>query len=197
MKSFKTVEDYISSSNQWQNALVKLRDILLSTELEETVKWGVPVYTLAGKNIVGLAAFKSYVGIWFYQGTFLKDEKKKLINAQEGKTKALRQWRFNSIEEIDEDLVKAYVFEAIENQKQGKELKPARKKPVVIPPELENALNQNEALKLQFNDLSPSCKREYAEYITEAKREDTKLRRIDKIIPMIMEKAGLNDKYKK
>ena len=126
MESFKTVDDYIASSGQWQNALIKLREIMLSTALAETVKWGVPVYTFAGKNIVGLAAFKSYVGIWFHQGAFLKDGKKKLINAQEGKTTALRQWRFNSIEEIDVDLIKAYVFEAIENQKLGKEITPAK-----------------------------------------------------------------------
>lgn len=197
MKNFKTVNDYISGSSQWQASLVKLREILLSTELEETLKWGVPVYTFAGKNIVGLAAFKSYVGIWFYQGAFLKDEKKKLINAQEGKTKALRQWRFNSVEEIDADLVKTYIFEAIENQKQGKEIKPAKGKPLVIPTELQNALRQNETLNERYNSMSLSCKREYAEYIAEAKREETRLRRLEKIIPMILEKEGLNDKYKK
>jgi uncharacterized protein YdeI (YjbR/CyaY-like superfamily) len=197
MKSFEKVDDYIAKHNEWQNALIKLREILLSTELQETVKWGSPVYTINGKNVLGLGAFKSYVGIWFFQGSFLKDEKKKLINAQEGKTKALRQWRFNSIEEIDADLIKSYVFEAIDNQKQGKELKPVKTKKAIIPPELQNALNQSEALQKQFNQLSLSCKREYAEYIMEAKREDTKLRRLDKIIPMILEKSGLNDKYKK
>ena len=197
MKRFKTVDDYIASNTQWQDALEKLREIMLSMEMDETVKWGSPVYTINGKNVVGLAAFKNYVGIWFYQGVFLKDEKKKLINAQEGKTKALRQWRFNTIEEIDEDLIKTYVFEAIENQKQGKEIKPSRGKKLLIPPELKNALTENEALQLQFNELSLSCKREYAEYISEAKREETKIRRLEKIIPMIMEKTGLNDKYKK
>ncbi len=197
MKSFKTVEEYIAGNDQWQDALIKLREIMLSTEMEETVKWGVPVYTVNGKNIVGLAAFKNYAGIWFYQGTFLKDEKKKLINAQEGKTKALRQWRFKSIKEIDVDLIKSYVFEAIENQKLGKEIKPTKNKKVVIPEVLQNALLQIEALHEQFNNLSPACKREYAEYIIDAKKEDTKLRRIEKIIPMIMDNVGLNDKYKK
>ena len=197
MKRFKTVDDYIASSTQWQDALNKLREIMLSTGLEETVKWGVPVYTFSGKNIVGLAAFKNYVGIWFYQGVFLKDAKKMLVNAQEGKTKALRQWRFNSIEEINEDLVKTYVFEAIENQKQGKELKPERKKDLIIPPELKDVFKQNQDLADQFDTLTLSCKREYAEYISEAKREETKVRRLEKIIPMIMEKTGLNDKYKK
>lgn len=196
MKSIKTVDDYIAKSTQWQDVLTKLREIILSTGLEETVKWGGPAYTLNGKNIVGLGAFKSYTGIWFFQGVFLKDEKNKLVNAQEGKTRALRQWRFNSVKEMDPDLIKSYIFEAIDNQKEGKEIKPARTKPVVIPPELQNAFQRNSTLQDRFNELSPACKREYAEYVAEAKREDTRLRRIEKIIPMIMEKAGLNDKYK-
>ena len=61
----------------------------METELLETIKWGVPVYTLNDKNVLGMGAFKSYVGIWFFQGAFLDDPQKKLINAQEGKTKAL------------------------------------------------------------------------------------------------------------
>ncbi len=69
--------------------------------MKETIKWGAPVYTLDYKNIVGLGAFKSYVGLWFFQGALLNDEKKKLINAQEDKTKALRQWRFNSVKKIE------------------------------------------------------------------------------------------------
>jgi uncharacterized protein YdeI (YjbR/CyaY-like superfamily) len=197
MKSEKSIDDYIAKSTQWQDALTKLREVILSTELEETIKWGVPVYTFNGKNIVGIAAFKSYVGIWFYQGVFLTDKQKVLVNAQEGKTKALRQWRFKTGDEIDSDLVKAYILEAINNQKLGKEIKPAKPKKVTIPPELQNALKQNKALQQHFNELSLSCQREYVEYIVEAKREDTKLRRIEKIIPMILEKAGLNDKYKK
>ena len=52
--------------------------------LEENVKWGTPVYSLNGKNVVGITAFKSYVGLWFFQGIFLKDPFKYLVNAQEG-----------------------------------------------------------------------------------------------------------------
>jgi uncharacterized protein YdeI (YjbR/CyaY-like superfamily) len=85
--------------------LIVMREILCSTELKETIKWGTPVYTINDKNIVGLGSFKSYVGLWFYQGVFLKDEAGVLINATEGITKAMRQWRFNSVEEIDDRLI--------------------------------------------------------------------------------------------
>jgi len=85
----------------------------------ETVKWSAPVYTVNGKNVLGLGAFKKHFGIWFFNGVFMKDEHKLLVNAQENKTKALRQMRFETIEEIDKNLVLLYVKEAIENQKLG------------------------------------------------------------------------------
>lgn len=194
MKNHNTVGDYISAHETWQKALAKLRQTMLSAELKETIKWGVPVYTSQGKNIAGLAAFNSYVGIWFYQGALLTNKHKKLMNAQEGKTIALRQWRFNSADEIDETLVLEYLGEAIQNKKTGREIKPS-KKPLVIPTELHKILDKNPKLKDAFDDLGLSRQREYSDYISEAKREETKLKRIDKIIPMILEKTGLHDKY--
>ena len=70
MKRYQSVDDYIEGNTQWQDALIKLREIIQSTELEETVKWGAPTYTINGKNVVGLGAFKSYVGIWFIRAYF-------------------------------------------------------------------------------------------------------------------------------
>ena len=113
MKKPRTVDDFIESQEQWKEPLIRLRSILLSTELEETVKWNFPVYTLKGHNVAGLGAFQSYVGIWFFQGALLKDKHQRLVNAQEGKTQAMRQLRFYSAEEIDEQLVKEYLAEAI------------------------------------------------------------------------------------
>ena len=89
MKGAKNAEEFILSNPQWQEALILLRDIFLSTGMEETIKWGVPVYTFEGKNVAGMACFKSYIGIWFYQGALLADKAQKLVNAQEGITKAL------------------------------------------------------------------------------------------------------------
>jgi uncharacterized protein YdeI (YjbR/CyaY-like superfamily) len=60
MKRYKTPEEYIANSKDWKQFLILLRDILLDTKMTETIKWGVPVYTFEGKNIVGIAGFKSY-----------------------------------------------------------------------------------------------------------------------------------------
>ncbi len=197
MAPVKTVDAFIERQVKWKTALRTFRGIFNQTELEETIKWGVPVYVLQGKNIAGMAAFKSYVGIWFYQGVFLKDPYNKLINAQEGTTKAMRQLRFASEDEVDYTLVKEYIAEAIQNQKDGKEMKPDTRKPLVIPGELQKALEEMPTLKEAFDALSLTKRRDYAEYISMAKREATKTARLEKIVPMIEKGIGLHDKYNK
>ncbi|WP_166919457.1 YdeI/OmpD-associated family protein [Flavobacterium poyangense] len=181
--------------NNWEEELLLLQSIIDKTELTETVKWGVPVYVYNKKNVIGIAGFKEYFTIWFYNGVFLKDEKKKLINAQEDKTKSLRQWRFTSKEEVNEKEILDYILEAIENEKQGKVIKPTKKEPIVSEL-LEKEMSQNQALAEAFQTFSPYKQHEFLEYIETAKQEKTKLSRIEKIIPMILQHIGLNDKYR-
>jgi uncharacterized protein YdeI (YjbR/CyaY-like superfamily) len=144
-----------------------------------------------------MAAFKSYVGIWFYQGALLKDETGKLIVAQEGITKALRQWRFESYEEIESgrDTIIAFVKESVDNFAKGKIIKPSRGSELVLPEDLKVKLDADPSLKAAFENLSLSRRRDYAEHIATAKREDTRNARLKKIIPMILAGVGLNDKY--
>tara|TARA_R110000868_G_scaffold386643_1_gene654997 strand:+ start:95 stop:694 length:600 start_codon:yes stop_codon:yes gene_type:complete len=197
MKKINSVEEYIEENNQFSEALQLLRNIITSTELEETIKWSAPVYTINGKNVLGLGAFKNHFGVWFFNGVFLKDKYNLLVNAQENKTKALRQMRFDSINGIDKNMVLAYVKEAIENQKLGKEIKPERsKKEAVIPKELKQLFATDSNLKSSFYNLSLYIQKEYCEYISSAKREATKQTRLEKITPMILQGVGLNDKYK-
>ena len=197
MKKVISVDEYIDSNSKWSEALTTLRNIIISTELEETVKWSAPVYTVDGKNVLGLGAFKNHFGIWFFNGVFLKDEKNLLTNAQEGKTKALRQLRFESIDDIDNNVVLSYVKEAIKNQKLGKELKPNRtKKKTVVPLELQEQLDTDSEYLIYFKNLTPGNQREYCDYIETAKRDTTKISRLEKIKPMIIKGIGLNDKYK-
>ena len=197
MKNARTVDEYILNAENDREILLVLRDLLLTTELTETVKWGGPVYTINGKNVVGIGSFKSYSGLWFYQGAFLKDRKKVLINSSEGRTKALRQWRFQSADEIDPQLVLEYVSEAIENQKQNREIKPERNKPLEIPVELANAFEEDPILKASFQAFTKGNQREFAYYVSQPKQEKTRLARLQKIIPLIQQNIGLNDKYRK
>ena len=196
MKRAKTADEFFAQDLHHREHLDVLRTVLLETELKEEIKWGMPVYTLNGKNVVGLGSFKAYAGLWFYQGTFLEDPAKVLINAQEGKTRGMRQWRFVGTDKVDSSLVRKYVSEAIENQKLGKEIKVERKE-LVIPDILQRELDSHKTLRSIFEAMSLSHKREYAEHIAEAKREDTRKRRLEKVKAMILDGTSLNDKYRK
>ncbi|KQO32632.1 hypothetical protein ASF10_20955 [Flavobacterium sp. Leaf82] len=181
--------------NNWEEELLFLKSIIDKTELVETIKWGGPIYVYNKKNVIGIGGFKNYFAIWFLSGVFLKDEKKKLINAQEDKTKSMRQWRFTSKEEVNEKEVLEYILEAIENEKQGKIIKPSKKEAIVS--ELfQKEIDQNPALAEAFQKFSPYKQYEFMEYIESAKQEKTKLSRIEKVIPMILGNIGLNDKYR-
>jgi len=195
MKMAKSIEEYIENQDKFGDSLIMLRDIMLSTEMVETVKWGMPAYMINNKNVLGISAFKNHFGVWFFNGVFLSDPHNILLNAQEGKTKALRQLHFSKIEEINKSIILDYVYESIDNQKKGLEIKPVKKR-LEIPKELSSLLAENKKLGKIFGGLSSGKKKEFSEYISEAKREDTKIRRLEKIVPMILNNIGLNDKYR-
>lgn len=190
------IDSYIDRHEKWKEGLSALRAIANSTDLEEVVRWGAPSYTLDGKIIVGIVGFKNHFALWFYQGVFLEDTAGNLVNAQEGVTKAMRQWRFESTADIDEALVRAYIAEAIENQRQGKTVKPEAKS-LQIPQELSSALAADSTLRDEFDKLSPGKQREYAEHIGSAKQEKTRLGRMEKARVLIAAGVGLHDKYRR
>ena len=182
-------------NNSWIEELEILKSMIVKTELEETTKWGGIIYVLNGKNVIGIGGFKNYFAIWFFNGVILKDKQKLLVNAQEGVTKSLRQWRFTSKEEVDEMAVLDYINEAIENEKQGKTSKPEKKTPI-LSEFFEKELNANPELEAAFQKFSAYKQYEFLEFIETVKREETKRSRLDKIIPMILNSIGLNDKYR-
>jgi uncharacterized protein YdeI (YjbR/CyaY-like superfamily) len=183
--------------NHWEAELDILKTIISKTALVETNKWGGCVYVYNNKNIVGIGGFKNFFTLWFFNGAYLKDDKKRLVNANEGITKSLRQWRFTSKDEIVEDDILAYIQEAIANEKEGKIIKPKKTTEAIsIPAIFQKELDNNIQLKDAFSNFSPYKQKEFIEYIETAKREETKLARIEKIKPMILDNIGLNDKYR-
>ena len=196
LKDQKTGE-WTKYNGNWVEANEKIQQVVNETELVKEFKWGGDVYTYNKKNVLAFSGFKNHFALWFYNGVLLKDSYHVLVNANEEKTKALRQWRFNSADEIDVVKVKEYVLEAIQLVKDGKEIKPEKPQPKEIKGLLKDILNQDDTLFTSFKTLTMSKQKEYIEYIEEAKQEKTKLARIEKIKPMILEGKGLNDKYRK
>jgi len=185
----------MQKNTQWKEELVLITSILDKTPLEKTIKWGTEVFTYKGNNVVSFGGFNNFFSIWFYNGVFLNDKYNVLVNAQEGKTKSLRQWRFTSKNEMDERKILEYIAEAIEVEKKGLKIKPVKFTPVPVPQLLENELKKDKGLKTAFEKFTPGKQKEYSIYINEAKQEATKHKRIEKIKPMIMQGIGLNDKY--
>ncbi len=196
MKKAASADAYYAQAQPWHDEQKRLRELVLAAGLTEEVKWGGPCYTCNGQNVVGVGGFKSYFGLWFHQGALLADSENVLINAQEGKTRALRQWRMTSPDQIKPRVIAKYLKEAKALAEAGKRIEPRRARPITVPPELKNAMAADTTAGAAFEKLRPGQRREYAEYVTEARRADTKQKRIAKILPMIAAGAGLNDRYR-
>lgn len=193
------VEAYYAQDHHFKKGIEILRNLALKANAQEFFKWQAPVYGVDGKNVFWIARFKNHFGIGFFNGVFLTDPKNVLINVQKDKTMAMRHWHFKSVVEIDEKGVFAYITESLENQRKGLTLLPKKKAPIkiTVPDLLKEALASNALAKKAFKKLSPYNQKEYSEYIATAKQEKTKLSRLEKVLPMIVEGTGLNDKYKK
>ena len=148
---------------QWQSEMEFMKSLMDSiVELTPKVKWGTDVYTLDGANVVSFGRFKHFFSVWFYNGVFLEDRLGVLVNASEGKTKSLSQWRFTNVNEMDAATIKAYVEEAIQIKKKGMKIAPVKFKPEPLPEILLRQLEENKSLKEAFNKLSPGRQKEYA-----------------------------------
>ena len=184
--------------DSWPEAVEIMQNIVSRfTELRKEFKWGTDIYTFQGKNVIGWGGFKNFFSIWFYNGVFLEDKEKVLISASEGKTKALRQWRFTDAVQMDEKKITAYVAEALQVAKDGKEIKPEKSVPLKPEGLLSEHLQADPTFLQAFERLTPGKQKEYIEYINEAKQEKTRLTRLEKIKPMVSEGKGLHDKYKR
>lgn len=193
----KEVPDWKKHHDKWVDAIEKMERIIAETPLDRTFKWGADVFVFNGKNVLSYAGFKKHFAIWFYQGVFLKDEAQYLVSATEGKTHALRQWRFTSANEMQDDLISNYIREAIQLVKDGIEFKPIKAAPKVATGIFAEALSNDKKLNEAFEKLTPSKQKDYIIHIEDAKQEKTKMSRLDKIIPMILEGKGLHDKYQR
>ena len=196
MAKKKTVEDYLASVPHWQPEVTRLVELLRTCDLDEHVKWGMPCYTANGRNVVAVAAFKPYFGLWFYDGATLDDKDGVLVNAQEGKTKALRQWRMTKAVDIKAASIRRYIKAAIAVAHQEKAPPAAKSVSVRLPGELEALFAKDKALAKKFSALTSGRQRDFADYVATAKRDETRRKRLEKIRPMIKAGEGLHDRYR-
>lgn len=188
------VNFFFTKAKKWQPELEKLRTIILDCNLSEELKWGKPCYTLQKSNVVLLHDFKEYCALLFFKGALLKDADQLLIQQTEN-VQAARQMRFTSVSEIAElsGTIKAYVLEAIEVEKSGAKVPLKKTSEFDIPEELQHKLTEISALKTAFEALTPGRQRAYCLYFSAPKQTQTKVSRIEKCLPQILNGKGLND----
>lgn len=179
---------------QWKNELAALRKIVETTELIEELKWGMPTYTLGKANILMIAAFKQYCSLSFFKGALLTDPDQLLTSPGENSQSA-KQFRFTDLTQIKkyEKQIKAFIAEAIKNEKAG--LKPAftKSKVLELSPEFQEKLDKNAKLKKAFDALTPGRQRSHHLYISSAKQAKTREDRVERCVPVILEGKGWNE----
>jgi len=158
----------------WVNELKMLRQIVLETGLIEEIKWGVPVYTYKGKNVVTVNALKGSANIGFFKGALLNDTKK--ILKQQGNLQSDRLVKFTKLVEIIQlkDVLKQYIMEAISIEESGKKVI-FKKNPEPMPVELIQAFESDPKFKKAFHALTPGRQRGYIIHFSQPKLSETRI----------------------
>ncbi len=186
------VDEFILSADHWSAEMACLRCILLDCLLIETYKWRIPIYMVGTKNVLGITPLKEHCALNFFKGALLQDEEHLLIKP--GEHTQLGRWmKFDSLADIQskEDLIKAYVIEAIEVEKLGIKMEISTEIP--HPEELKAIFTEKPALEAAFEKLTPGRQRAYLRFFTDGKQAETRTSRIVKNEKYIMKGVGLHD----
>ena len=162
--------------------------------VQETIKWGMPAFDYEGP-LCGMAAFKAHATLGFWKASLLRKGKSLPAPAE----KAMGQFgRIASIDDLpSERTLIALVRRAALLNEKGVKVPRIRKPKAALstPRDLMAALRKNGAARRAFQGMSPSHRREYVEWIMEAKRDETRARRIKTAVEWMSLGRGLNWKY--
>lgn len=189
-----TVDAYLNKVKKWPEELERLRSIILDCGLREEFKWRSPCYTSDGNNIVLIGGFKDYCMISFVKGALLGDPEKILFQQTEN-VQSARIVKFTGVAEIEklETTLKAYIFEAIEVEKNGLKIPTKKVDDFAVPEELEERFAENPTLENAFKTLTPGRQKGYLLFFAGAKQSKTRFDRIDKNTQRIIDGYGLRD----
>jgi uncharacterized protein YdeI (YjbR/CyaY-like superfamily) len=189
------VDAYIAKSADFaQPILSHLREVVHAAcpDVEETMKWSFPHFQYKGM-LCSMASFKEHCSFGFWKSS--------LILEDGGNGDGAGQFgRLNQLSDLpSRKVLTGYIQKAMKVNEDGVK-SPARSKPktpreLIVPDDLATALQRNTAAQATFEDFSPSHKREYVEWITEAKTEATRKRRLESAIEWMAEGKPRNWKY--
>jgi uncharacterized protein YdeI (YjbR/CyaY-like superfamily) len=191
------VDAYIDKSKDFAKpVLTHLRKLVHETcpDVKETLKWSMPSFEYKG-ILCGFASFKEHCTFGFWKQSLMESDA-----FSETKTAMGSFGKLTSLRDLPSDAVmKKLIKQAMKLNDEGvKVTKPKHeKKEVAIPEILLEALAENEKAAETFNNFPPSCRREYAEWIAEAKTEPTREKRLAQTIEWLSEGKRRNWKYEK
>lgn len=161
-------------------------------EVEEAIKWGAPAFTYRGKLIAGMAAFKQHAAFNLWLG-------KQVVETNAALAPAMGQYgRLGSTADLpaaDDTLRHVRAAMALVDAGGAARVVGAPKLPPSLPPDLDAAMAGNAAARRTWDAFPPSKRREYAEWITEAKREETRARRVAQSVEWLAEGKSRHWKY--
>lgn len=197
----KRIDAYIAKSAPFAQAILQhIRELIhqAAPEVTETIKWGMPFFEYKGP-LCNMAAFKQHCAFGFWKAAMMKDPKGLLQQAEKSAMGHLGQIR--RMEDLPADkLLLAYIREAAALNEQGVKA-PARtpktQDALEVPDYLEKELAKNKAAAKTFADFSYSNKKEYLEWLTDAKTADTRLKRLETAISWMAAGKPRNWKYMK
>jgi uncharacterized protein YdeI (YjbR/CyaY-like superfamily) len=197
------VDAYIGKARPFaQPVLIHIRELMhkAAPDLNETVKWGMPFFELNGVILGNMAAFKEHcsLGLWGPEMAAI------LGNDGAKSNEAMGTFgRIASVKDLPaEKVLLGYFKQAAGFVTSGERTtslvrkpKKAVKAPAEIPAELAAALKKNKLAAKVFEGFSPSCKREYVDWVVEAKRDETKMKRVAQAVEWMAEGKSRNWKY--
>jgi hypothetical protein len=190
------VDAYIAKSADFARPILKRLRALMHRacpKVEETMKWGVPHFEYKGV-IAGMAAFKQHAAFGFWKRRLMQDPAGFFSKGESG----MGGRKIRSLDELPSDTVLlGYIREAVALNEQGARVPRStrRKPPVKAPPYLTAALKKNAKARKTFEGFSPSQQREYVEWLTDAKQEVTRERRLATAIEWMAQGKTRNWKY--
>ena len=192
------IDAYIAKAQPFaQPILTRIRKAVHAgcPEADESIKWGMPAFSYKGP-LVGMAAFKAHCALAFWKASLMKTV------PQDRRKDAMGQFgRFESIDDVPaERALVRMVKEAVALNESGATVarrRAAPKPPPRTPAALLAALKKNGKAIAAWRRFPPSHQREYVEWITDAKTEATRTRRLDTAVAWIAEGKGRNWKYQR
>lgn len=190
------VDAYIAKAAPFaQPTLEHLRRVVHGAcpQVEEAIKWGMPGFMYGGRILAGMAAFKQHAsfGIWQRDGSVSDASGEGM--GQYGKLADTRD--LPPVAELKKALRAAMASIDAMNAGNRPAKTRATKAALPVPPALQQALDGAPAVRHRFEAMAPGCRREYIEWITEAKRDDTRARRIATLLEQVGEGKALRWKY--